>query len=100
RRPITTHLLTTHHSLGQIQALDKIVVLLAVDTGLEARQHAGKVAGEQRLGVEPEAGKHAALVQAVSVRRHSLVRPASENEPVDRAVEDPPDDVFLHAAAA
>ena len=58
------------------------------------RQDPGRIAADQRGRVEPEAGEDLAAEDAVGPRLEALVLPSSQDEPVDRAVEDPPDDVF------
>ena len=74
--------------LGGVQAL------------LEDRLDRRLLAAHQGGRIEPEAGKHRAAKDAIGRRGHQLESPFAVHEPVDLAVEDPPDDILAHAVSA
>ena len=59
----------------------------AGDTLLKHLQHCLKIEAKQRGGVEPQARKDFAFVDAVTVDRLAIVLGATQNEPVDGFVE-------------
>src|SRR5262245_34915546 len=68
-------------------------------TLLDDVEHFGELRVHQRLHVEPQSWKPAATVDAIFARQpHELL--AFENEPVDLAIQNAPDDVFLDPIAS
>ena len=58
-----------------------------------------QVTTDQRRGVEPQAGQDFGAAYAIRPGDQALVLSIPQHEPVDRAVEYPPDDVFADAVA-
>ena len=65
----------------------------------EGGEQAVEVAGEQRIGVEPEAGEDLGPEDAVGARRHRLESVAAPDEPVDVFRVEGHDQVFEDAGA-
>src|SRR3954454_20256127 len=67
---------------------------------LERTRYGREIAGDHRLRVKPQARKDGAVVNAARGRDEAIVVALAQDEVIDLAVVNAPDDVLAHAVAA
>src|SRR5205807_3860470 len=67
---------------------------------LQRLQDARQIAADERRGIEPETGEDLALVKAGLIDEQQLVAALAEDEPINRLIQHPPDDVLAHLISA
>src|SRR6202008_4519680 len=63
-------------------------------------EHLRHIPAQKRLNVQPQSRKDLAPQAAVGRRGQRVVLTLPQHEPIDRAIEDTPDQVFAYAVAA
>src|SRR5207245_359103 len=82
-----------------LESLDEAAVLRAGEPLLEHLKHPRQVHPRQGGRVQPQPGKHLAVVSAVRLERERFVLAFPQHEPVDRLILHAPDEVLADAVA-